>query len=267
MDLTPQTTLTLNNGLKLPVLGFGTYRLSEGPQAVQAACEALKLGYRHLDTASFYGNEHSIGQAVRESGLPEESTFVTTKVWTSDFGYRAALQAFDASYRLLGLKQVSLYLMHWPGSDSERLDTWRAMEEILASGRCAAIGASNFEIEHLRQILDAGRTPPAVNQILLNPFNYHEQKALVEFCRSAGIQVIAYTPLGRARRLDDPLLVEIANRYKKTAAQIALRWNIQSGNGIIPKSSSPERMRENAALFDFSLQAEDMERLDRISQR
>jgi diketogulonate reductase-like aldo/keto reductase len=265
MELSRQTALTLNNGMQLPVLGFGTYRLSEGALAVQAVSEALTIGYRHLDTASFYGNERSIGQAVRESGLPEGSILVTTKLWKSDHGHRAALDAFEKSYRLLGLPQVSLYLMHWPGEDSDRLDTWRALEQILASGRCKAIGVSNFEIEHLRHILDAGLTVPTVNQIMLNPFNYSEQKALIEFCRAAGIQIIAYTPLGRARRLDDPILTDLARRYGKTPAQVALRWNIQSGNGIIPKSANPERMRQNAALFDFTLQPADMQLLNQIS--
>jgi diketogulonate reductase-like aldo/keto reductase len=250
----------LRNGVSMPWLGLGVFQIGE--ENVEAAIgHALRMGYRHIDTAKMYGNETGVGNAVRQADLPRADVFVTTKVWNSDQGYDATLRACEASLQRLQFEQVDLYLVHWPVPRLTR-DTWRAMERIYREGRARAIGVCNFKVHHLRDLLEHAEIPPMVNQVELHP--YLSQAEVRTFCREHGIQVEAWAPLMRGR-LEEPLLRELAERYGKTPAQIVLRWDLQSGVVTIPKSVRPERMRENADIFDFSLSEEDMRRIDDLN--
>jgi diketogulonate reductase-like aldo/keto reductase len=224
---------------------------------------ALKTGYRLIDTAAFYGNEADVGAAVRDSGVAREEIFITTKLWNDDHGYDQALRAFDASMDRLGLDVVDLYLIHWPVS-ARRKDSWRALERIRKDGRARAIGVSNYTIAHLRELLEASETVPAVNQVEFSPFLY--QRELLEFCRSKSIVLEAYCPLTRAERLTDARLLKIAFVHKRTAAQVMIRWGLQRGVIEIPKSKNPARIEENADVFDFELSEAEMGALDGFSE-
>lgn len=258
-SLTLQSTVTLNNGVKMPILGLGTYRLSPGRPVANAVRWAIEAGYRLIDTASMYGNERDVGEAIRRSGVPRDQVFVTTKLWNSDHGYESTLTAFDRSLNRLGLTYVDLYLIHWP-VEGIRRETWRAMEAVLEGGKCRAVGVSNYMTWHLDELMKDSSTIPAVNQVEFSPYLY--QKDLLEYCRSHGIQLEAYSPLTKARRLSDPRLLKIGSRYNKTPAQVLIRWALQKGTVVIPKSSRRERIAENAHVFDFSLSGEDMAVLD-----
>ncbi|MBN1864247.1 MAG: aldo/keto reductase [Victivallales bacterium] len=248
----------LNNGIEMPVFGLGVYQ-SLGECCVRAVRHALDTGYRHVDTASFYGNEREVGKAVRESGLPRDDIFVVTKLWNSDHGYDRALKAFGKSHDLLGIGVVDLYLIHWPVTEG-RKESWRALETIYQEGRARSIGVSNYTVEHLEELLKHAKVPPAVNQVEFHPWLF--QKKLLEFCRANNIMLVAYSPLTKGERLNDPELAEIAARYSKTPAQILLRWILQHDMGVIPKSSNPRRIEENADVFDFDLSMSDMALLD-----
>ncbi len=223
---------------------------------------ALDCGYRLIDTAKIYGNERDVGIAVRESGVPRKEVVVTTKLWNSDQGYESAIHACQQSLRELNLDYVDLYLIHWPAS-SRRGESWRALVELRKEGLCRSIGVSNYMIPHLRELLAESEVVPAVNQVEFHPFLF--QKDLLEFCRARGILIEAYSPLTRGQRLNDPRFVAIASRYGRSPAQILLRWALEHGVVPIPKSSRPERIRENAAVFDFSLAPADMKALDALS--
>jgi diketogulonate reductase-like aldo/keto reductase len=282
MELTLDSAVTLNDCVRLPMLGLGVYQVAPGKETFDAVSAALKAGYRHIDTARFYGNEKDVGRAVRESGLPRDQVFVTTKLWNSDHGYDAALRAFDASLADLGLDRIDLYLIHWPvkgkgqgnvpgvpdavsGSIAGlRAETWRALEQIRASGRCLAIGVSNYTIRHLRQLLDTATVVPAVNQVEFSPFLF--QRELLDFCIGQGIQLEAYSPLTRGRRLTHPTLVRMAGKYARTAAQILVRWALQHQLVALPKSTRPERILENSQVFDFALSPDDMRKLDALNE-
>lgn len=261
--LTIHSTVTLNNGVAMPLLGLGVYQ-ALGRECEQAVTYALEAGYRHIDTAKFYGNEMEVGRAVRRSGIPRDEVFVVTKLWNSDHGYDRARAAFRASQERLGLGVVDLYLIHWPVS-AQRGESWRALEDLYAAGQMRAIGVSNYTIEHLEALLATARVVPAVNQVEFHPWLY--QKELLEFCRTHGIQLEAYSPLTKGERLRDPRLVEIARKYGKTPAQILIRWCLQHEVVVIPKSSNPQRIRENADVYDFEISAEDMCRLDAFDER
>ena len=253
------TKVTLNNGIEMPLLGLGTYMMRRGKETEDAVRWALEAGYRLIDTATLYENEHSVGRAIKKSRVPREEVFVTTKLWNDDHGYKRALAAFHESLGRLGLEYVDLYLIHWP---VERLrgDSWRALETLLADGKCRAIGVSNYTIRHLERLLESSSTVPAVNQVEFSPFLF--QRGLLDFCRESGIQLQAYSPLTRGRRLRDPALARIAERYGKTRAQVLIRWALQHGVVVIPKSSHRDRIRENAEVFNFSVLPDDMEWLD-----
>ncbi len=261
-SLTLSTTLSLNNGVAMPLLGLGVYQ-AHGQTCVNAVTWALEAGYRHIDTARFYGNEREVGQAVRafveRSGLPREEIFVTTKLWNDDHGYERALAAFDRSQERLGLGAVDLYLIHWPVTDQRR-ESWRALETLYTEGRVRAIGVSNYTIQHLQELLDYAKIVPVVNQVEFHPWLY--QQELLDFCAAHGIALEAYSPLTKGERLRDPQLAEIAHKYGKTPAQILIRWVLQHGVGVIPKSAHPQRIRENADVYDFEISEEDMCRLD-----
>ncbi len=259
MTLTIQSTVTLNNGVEMPLFGLGVYQAREGQEAIDAVTWALETGYRLIDTASMYGNERSVGQAVRQSDLPHEAVFVTTKLWNSDHGYDRALRAFESSRQKLGLDVVDLYLIHWPVSDL-RDESWRALEKLYAEGKARAIGVSNYTVRHLETLLAHAEVVPAVNQVEFHPWLY--QRELLDFCRAHDIQLEAYSPLTKGQYLRDPRLVEIAERYGKSPAQVLIRWALQHEVVVIPKSARCDHIQENAAIFDFEITAEDMARLD-----
>ena len=251
----------LADGNSMPWLGLGVYLISSGGACVRAVTHALSIGYRHIDTAAFYGNESDVGRAVRESGVPRSEVFVVTKLWNSDQGYASALKACDASLAKLKLDYIDLYLLHWP-EPGRRLDSWRALVELQKQGKCRSIGVSNFTIAHLEELLAASDVTPAVNQVEFNPFLY--QRGLLEFCRRRGIQLEAYCPLTRGEKLKDSTVAGIARRHGKTAAQVVLRWALQHDVVVIPKSARPARITENAGLFDFALDERDMATLDAL---
>lgn len=264
MALTVESRIPLNDGRSIPVLGLGVWQAAPGKETRRAVGYALEIGYRLIDTARMYGNEKDVGAAVRESGIPRDAIFVTTKLWNDEHGYEAALRAFEKSRQALGLEYVDLYLIHWP-VPRLRHESWKALLKLRDDGLARSIGVSNYTIRHLQELLPASPIPPAVNQVEFHPFLY--QRELLEFCRSHAIQLEAYSPLARGRRLDHPVIREIAARYTRTPAQILIRWSLQHGLVVIPKSSRPERIRENAAVFDFELKPEDMVRLDSLDER
>jgi diketogulonate reductase-like aldo/keto reductase len=255
--------VTLNNGVEMPVLGLGVWQAETGKECRQAVLWALEAGYRHIDTARIYGNEKDVGAAIRESGLPREEIFVTTKLWNNDQGYEKALRAFDHSLSALGLDYIDLYLIHWPASGT-RDDSWRALQRILEEKKARAIGVSNYTDRHLAELLSWADVVPAVDQVEFSPFLY--QADLLEYCRGHGIQLEAYSPLTRGRQLKDAKLVELARRAGHTPAQVLIRWALQHDLVVIPKSVRRDRILENAAVFDFSLSAEDMAALDALHE-
>ena len=263
LTLTLQSRVALNTGTHMPYLGLGVYQLRPGGETARAVLASLEAGYRLVDTAKLYRNEEDVGRAVRESGIPRDEIFVTTKLWNTDHGYEAALRAFDRSLRALGLAYVDLYLIHWPVA-GRRAETWTALESLYSDGRARAIGVSNYTVLHLTELLSEARVPPAVDQVEMNPFL--PQRELQAFCREKGIRLEAYSPLTKGRRLDDPRLHAVAREHHKTPAQVLLRWCLEKDVVTIPKSARPERIRENAEIFDFALSSEDMRDLDRLDE-
>jgi diketogulonate reductase-like aldo/keto reductase len=243
--------ITLNNGVRIPQRGFGVFQVPLGN--TQAAVEqALEIGYRHIDTAAAYNNEAGVGAAVRASGLARDELFVTTKLRNGEHGYESALTAYDETLQRLGLDYADLYLVHWPNPTVDRyVDSWRALERIYADGRVRAIGVSNFLPEHLDRLAKESEIVPAVNQIELHPT--YQQRELTELCAERSIAVTAYSPLGQGGDLDHPVLAAIADAHGVTPAQAILRWHLQRGHIVIPKSVNPERIRANFALDGFEL--------------
>ena len=250
--------LRLNNGVEVPALGLGTYKLV-GEAAYAPVRAALGCGYRHIDTASFYENEEAVGRAVRESGVPREEVFITSKVWNTEQGFEETLNAFDRTLQRLGMDYLDLYLVHWP-VPGKRLETYRALERLYEEGRVRAIGVSNFTVRHLEELYGACQVMPAVNQVEMSPFLY--QRELLEHCRGRNVLVTAFSPLARGRVLGDPVLAEVAARHRRSPAQVMIRWCLQKGMAVIPRSADPAHIKENADVFDFSLDEEDMARLD-----
>ncbi|MGY3339792.1 2,5-diketo-D-gluconate reductase A [Streptomyces filamentosus] len=258
-------SVILNNGVAMPQLGFGVWQVPDD-EAEKAVATALEAGYRSIDTAAIYDNERGTGRAVAASGIPREELFVTTKLWNSEQGYDSSLRAFDASLERLGLDHVDLYLIHWPVPAKDAyVDTYRALEKILADGRARAIGVSNFLPEHLERLTAETSVVPAVNQIELHPqLAQAESRALHA---RLGVATEAWSPLGQGRGLlDVPALLAVARKHDRTAAQVVLRWHLQTGNVVIPKSVTPSRIRENIAVFDFELDAEDMAALAALDE-
>ena len=263
MGLTIDSRVKLNNGVEMPVFGLGVWQTPSGGPTQRAVRAALETGYRLIDTAKMYGNEADVGQAVRESGLPRDDVFITTKVWNSDHGYESTLNAGEGSVKRLGFPSVDLYLIHWPVRGM-RNETWRAMEQLLKSGKARAIGVSNYMIPHLEELLASSKVVPAVNQVELSPFLY--TRGLIEYCREHGIAVEAYSPLTKGRRLGDERVRAVAKKCGKTVPQILIRWGLQHSLIEIPKSARPEHIRENAQVFDFEIRPEDMRVLDSMSE-
>lgn len=254
----------LNNGVLIPQLGFGTFKVPP-EKAEEVTLQALEIGYRHLDTAQMYGNERGVGAGVRASGLPREEIFVTTKLNNGRHGRDQALAAFDASLDALGFDYVDLFLVHWPlPARDQYVEAWRALAEIAADGRARAIGVSNFHQEHLRRLADECEVVPAVNQIEVHP--YLTQDALRAFDTQAGIATEAWSPLARGRVLDDPVVVQVADAVARTPSQVVLRWAIQRGDIVFPKSSDPGRMAENFDLFDFDLSEQQMAAISALNR-
>ncbi|MEU8680054.1 aldo/keto reductase [Streptomyces sp. NPDC048611] len=250
-------SITLNNGVAMPQLGYGVWQV-EDDQATTAVGHALDAGYRSIDTAAIYGNEEGTGKALAASGIDRDELFVTTKLWNSDQGYDATLRAFDTSLAKLGLEYVDLYLIHWPlPARDTYLETYKALEKIQADGRAKAIGVSNFYPEHLERLLGETSIVPAVNQIELHP--QFQQAAARAFHARHNIVTEAWSPLGQGKGLlADPVIAELAAKHGKTPAQVVLRWHLQLGNVVIPKSVTPSRISENIDVFDFELDDADL---------
>jgi diketogulonate reductase-like aldo/keto reductase len=285
MELAIDSKITLNDGHQIPRLGLGVWQTHAGVTCEAAVLAALEAGYRLIDTASMYGNEESVGAAIRRSGIPREDIFVTTKLWNSDHGNPA--RALETSVRKLKLDYVDLYLIHYP--TRKRRQSWRALEALRAEGKTRSIGVSNFTIRHLTELVAETKAVPAVNQVEFHPYLY--QRDLLDFCAGRGIVVEAYSPLTKGARLNDPKLIAVAKRYSKagphpvtagsrlplvdrlarrsetkSTAQILIRWALQHGLVVIPKSANRRRIFEDADIFDFKISAEDMEILDRFNE-
>lgn len=258
-----RSTTGLNNGVRLPVLGLGVFQTPVGAATRAAVRSALDQGYRHIDTAALYRNEADVGAAVRESGVPREEVFVTTKLWNDDQGFDSAVRAFEKSRAALGLGYVDLYLIHWPVS-SQRVESWRAMTRLLRDGKCRAIGVSNFTTAHLEELLGRSDVVPAVNQVEFSPFLF--QRELLDFCEARRIQLEAYSPLTKGQRLSAPTVSRIAQAHQVSGAQVLIRWGLQHRVVEIPKSVRPERIRENADVFGFTLSATEMAELDGLNE-
>lgn len=255
-------TVKLNNGITMPQIGLGTWLTKDGAEVEQAVAAALKCGYRMIDTAKYYGNEESIGRAIKASGIKRENIFITTKLWNADQGYESALKAFDESLERLGVDYIDLYLIHWPMPKvGKYIETWKAFEKLYADKKVRAIGVSNFTIETLQKLMDSAEIMPVINQIELHPkFAQHEMR---EFCKQHDIQVESYSPLMHGGDiLGDNAVQRIADKHHKTIAQVVLRWHIQNGLVVIPKSVNPDRIRENIDIFDFKLDDGDMRTID-----
>ncbi|MFK0136762.1 aldo/keto reductase [Streptomyces murinus] len=259
MAPTSVPAVTLGNGVEIPQLGFGVFQVPDD-ETTAAVTTALETGYRSIDTAAIYGNEKGVGRALAASGLPRKDLFVTTKVWNADQGYDATLRAFDTSLAALGLDHVDLYLIHWPAPARDLYrDSWRALERLAGEGRIRAAGVSNFQPGHLRRLLEDATLTPAVNQIELHPGL--QQAELRAFHAEHAIATEAWSPLAQGAVLGEPVIAGLAARYGRSPAQIVIRWHLQLGNIVIPKSVTPARIRENFDVFGFTLTAEEMRAL------
>lgn len=251
----------LNNGVKMPWIGFGTYK-ADGPSVINSVKGALKVGYGHIDTAAFYKNEDGVGTGIKESEVPREKIFLTSKVWISDEGYEKTLKAFEASIKKLKTDYLDLYLIHWPNPLHN--ETWRALEKLYKEGYVRAIGVSNFTAGHLKDLMSNAEIMPMVNQVEFHPLLV--QNDLREFCQKNSIQLEAWSPLMRGKVFEIPLLKELAKKYKKTVSQIVLRWDLQMGVVTIPKSTTPSRIKENTDIFDFEISKDDMAKIQQLDK-
>ncbi|MFD2761111.1 aldo/keto reductase [Lentibacillus juripiscarius] len=258
-----QDTVTLNNGVQMPGFGLGVYKVEDGQMAVDSVKAALKTGYRSIDTASYYQNERGVGQGIRESGVPRDEVFVTSKVWNDEQGYDSTLQAFESSLEKLGLDYLDLYLIHWPVKGKFK-ETWKAMEKLYQEGKVRAIGVSNFHVHHLQDLMNDANVKPVIDQVEYHP--HLTQEKLRAFCEQEDIQLEAWSPLKRGRILDEPVITDIAAKYNKTSAQVILRWDIQNYVVTIPKSTHEERIRENTDVFDFELTEEEMRQINSLNK-
>lgn len=255
----------LNNGVEIPALGLGVFRMDNEKEAYNSIRKAIDLGYRHIDTAMVYENEEPVGRAIRDSGVDREKLFVTTKLWNDDITNDNAQKAFETSLQKLGLDYVDLYLVHWP-IKNKYVSVWSDMEKIYQTGKARAVGVSNYQQNHIQEILNLKSLVPAVNQIELHP--YLSQKPMVDFASQHSIKIESWSPLcaNKNNLLQEQSLKEIGQKYSKSAAQVVLRWNIQRGLIVIPKSSNPKRQEENISIFDFELTNEDMQKIDSLNK-
>lgn len=260
----------LNNNYKIPNIGFGTFRTPSGEETEKSVIDAIKSGYRHIDCAAAYGNEKSVGEAIRKSGVAREELFITSKLWNDDKGYENTLAAFNRTLEDLQLDYLDLYLIHWPIAKASKnnwqeanSESWRALEELYKQGKVKAIGVSNFLGHHLDPLLKTAKIKPMVNQIEIHPGMLKEET--VKFCEENNILVEAWAPFSNGQIFNNPVLKEIADQYKKSVAQISLRWIIQKGIIPLPKSVTPERIKNNLDVFDFEIKAQDVEKIDRLT--
>ncbi|MBS5644640.1 MAG: aldo/keto reductase [Clostridiales bacterium] len=266
-DLT--SSFMLNNGLSIPCVGYGTFQ-TPNDETCAAVLEAIKVGYRHIDTAAFYGNEEGVGEAVRKSGVPREQLFITSKVWNSDRGYEKTKAAFAKTMKNLQMEYLDLLLIHWPANRKQfgdaakgiNAETWRAMEELYQEGKIKAIGLSNFLPHHIEELMETAQIKPMVNQIEFHPG--WAQTDIVEYCLKNDIVVEAWSPLGRKDALENETLKSIAAKYGKSVAQLCIRWVLQHGVLPLPKSVTPSRILENTKVFDFTIDAADMQAIDAL---
>lgn len=256
------SSTTLHNGVKMPWLGLGVWKVKDDGDTERTVQTAIETGYRHIDTAAVYGNEKGVGIGVRNSGIAREELFITTKVWNSDQGYESSLAAFEQSLERLDMDYVDLLLIHWPVKGKYK-DTWRALEKIYSDGKARAIGVSNFHIHHLQDLLETSKLVPMVNQVEYHPLL--TQEPLLAFCKSNHIQMTAWSPLMQGN-LDNAVLADIGAKYGKSPAQVVLRWDLQTGVITIPKSTNPGRLKENSEIFDFELSAEDMAAISALNR-
>lgn len=256
-------TTKLHNGVEMPWFGLGVWLVENNEEVVTAVKSALDAGYRSIDTAAVYKNEEGVGKAIKESDVPREDIFLTSKVWNEDQGYETTLQAFEDSLKRLGTDYLDLYLIHWPVKGKYK-DTWRALEKLYHDGRIRAIGVSNFHPHHLENLLADTKVKPMINQVELHPLL--SQQELREFSEAQNIQLEAYSPLAHGKLLDDPTLKEIGERYGKSPAQVMLRWELEHRVVTIPKSSNPERIKQNADVFDFELSSADTKQIDGLNR-
>ena len=252
----------LVNGISIPSIGFGTYKLGDEGKTIDAIKYALKIGYRFIDTASFYENEEGIGKGIKESGVKREEIFLSTKVWNNSHGYDKAIKSFEDSMRKLDIDYLDLLLVHWPTKLNS--ETWRAFEDLYELGKIRAIGVSNFKMGHLEALKKTARIMPMVNEIEIHPC--FSQKELVNYCNNYKIQVIGWSPIMKGQLLEVPLMMDLAEKYNKSIAQIALRWHIQKGIIPIPKSSHCGRMTDNIDIFNFELSEEDIRKIDKLDR-
>jgi len=255
--------IPLRDGSEIPAIGFGTWKLN-GEDARTSVIDAIKTGYRLIDTAAIYGNEEEVGKGIKDSGADREDLFVTTKLWTDDLGYKSGLAAFDESLNKLGLDYIDLYLIHWP-SAADHFEAWRALIELKNQGKAKHIGVSNFTVRHLKELKNKFSEVPSVNQVEFHPHIFTQQQELLQFCNDQDIVVEAYSPLAQADLIDNPVVEKIAELANKTPAQVLLRWAIEQGTIPLPKSSRLERIEENFEVFDFELSDQDMEKLNSLS--
>lgn len=262
-----QDTVTLHNGVHMPGLGLGVFKVEEGQELVHAVQYAIGQGYRSIDTAAIYGNESGVGEGIRQgmknAGISRDELFITSKVWNADLGYESTLAAYEASLQKLGLDYLDLYLIHWPVAGKYK-ETWRALETLYASGKVKAIGVSNFQVHHLQDLMTDAKVVPMVNQVEYHP--RLTQQEVGDFCREHGIQLEAWSPLMQGQLLDHPLLREIADKHNKEVAQVIIRWDLQNGVVTIPKSTKEQRIVSNADVFDFELSADEMKQITAMNE-
>jgi len=267
MSININTKIKLNNGVEIPLLGLGTWEITEGETIIDTIRLAISKGYRHIDTARIYGNEKGVGKGLKlsleEQGLTREDIFITTKLWINSFKYERALKAFNRSLNNLGLDYVDLYLLHWP-EPLYRQEAWKALESILKEGKARSIGVSNYYQNHLDELLSEADIIPAVNQVEFTPYLY--LKELKDYCDNKGIRLEAYSPLTRGKKLKDSKLMDIAKKYNKSSAQILIRWGLQHEVIEIPKSSKEDHIIENSKVFDFTISEDDMALLDKFNE-
>lgn len=260
-----QDTVTLHNGVKMPWFGLGVYKVEDGNEVIHSVKTAIKHGYRSIDTAAFYENEAGVGKAIKESGVSRDELFITSKLWNSDQGYESTLQAFEDTRKRLDLDYLDLFLIHWPvPAQGKFKETWKAMEKLYKEGKIKAIGVSNFKEHHLDELIKDAEIVPMVNQVELHP--HLSQEPLRNYCKKHNIQMEAWSPLKQGKLLDDPTITEIAYKHGKSAAQVILRWDLQSDVITIPKSVKEERIVSNADIFDFELSQEDMDAINELNK-
>lgn len=254
--------MLLSNGVKIPSIGFGTYKSGDDEETAKIIKNALNLGYKMIDTASFYNNEVGIGNGIKESDIDRKDIFIVTKLWNDDHGYDNTIEAFNKSLNNLQVDYIDLYLIHWPNKLNS--ETWRAFEHLYETGKVKAIGVCNFKVEHLEELKKTAKIMPMVNQVEIHPFS--TKNNIINYCKDNNIKVVAWSPISRGRVLSNDLMIDLSQKYKKSIVQIVLRWHMQKGVIPIPKSSNENRIKENIDIFDFEISSEDMKAIDSLDE-